>query len=160
MLLGVRLMCHEQDKIDFIITWVDGNREEWRALKSKYIESLSTEDKRRNAQARYREMGLLRYWFRGVEKFAPWVNRIHFVTCGQIPTWLNTEHPKIHLVNHTDYMPNEFLPTFNSNAIELGMHRINGLSERFVYFNDDVFLIAPVESTFFFEKGYLAIYMK
>ena len=95
----------------------------------------------------------MRYWFRGVEKFAPWVNKIHFVTCGQIPKWLNTNNPKINLVNHSDYIPEKYLPTFNSNAIEINLHRIEELSEKFVYFNDDMFLINKVKPQDFFFKG-------
>lgn len=98
-------------------------------------------------------MGLLKYWFRGVEKFAPWVNRIHFVTCGHVPEWLNTDHEKLHIVKHSDYIDSAYLPTFNSNAIELSMHKIEGLSEHFVYFNDDTFLTAPVKETHFFRNN-------
>lgn len=106
--------------IDFVITWVDGNDQRWRAKKEKYMEALTEDDRRRNTEARYRDMGLLKYWFRGAEKFAPWVNRIYFVTCGQAPAWLDTTHPKLRMVQHSDYMDEEALPTFNSNAIEFG----------------------------------------
>ena len=139
--------------IDFVITWVDGSDSKWIELRRQYQGALTKEDKKKNTEARYRDMELLKYWFRGVETFAPWVNRIHFVTCGQVPDWLNTEHPKIHLVNHTDFLREEDLPTFNSNAIELRIHEIPGLSENFVYFNDDVFITSPVESTLFFRNG-------
>lgn len=102
---------------------------------------------------RYRDMGILKYRFRAVEAYAPWVNQIHFVTWGHLPEWLNTEHPKLHIVNHKDYIPAEYLPTFSSHPIELNLHRIPGLSEHFVYFNDDMLLNAPVTSDFFFHKG-------
>jgi len=72
-----------------------------------------------------------------VEQFAPWVRKIHFVTCGQKPEWLNADHPKLSLVNHSDYIPQQFLPTFNSSLIEIYLHRIPDLTEHFVYFNDD-----------------------
>ena len=81
----------------------------------------------------------LQYWFRGVGKFAPWVNRIHFITYGHLPPWLNVDHPKINIVRHTDYIPKKYLPTFNSHVIELNIHRIEGLANCFVYFNDDTF---------------------
>ena len=136
-------------KIDFVITWVDGNDPLWQKERSMYRADKTTD----TSAARYRDMDTLRYWFRAVEKYAPWVNKIHFVTWGHLPEWLNTEHPRLHIVNHKDYIPEEYLPTFSSHPIELNMHRIPGLSEHFVYFNDDMFLNAPVTPDFFFHKG-------
>ncbi len=138
------------DKIDFIVTWVDGNDEAWRKRKAAFAPTGSEELIGVN---RYRDWGLMRYWFRGVEKFAPWVNKVFFVTCGQIPSWLNTEHPKLKLVSHEEYMPASALPTFNSNSIEMCFNRIESLAERFVLFNDDMFLIDYVEPTLFFRDG-------
>ncbi len=89
-------------------------------------------DEDANADCRYRDYGLLRYWFRSVERFAPWVNRMFFVTCGQKPEWLDENNPRLRLVNHADYIPAACLPTFQSNTIELNLHRIPDLSERFV----------------------------
>jgi len=105
------------------------------------------------SEARFRDYGLLKYWFRGVEKFAPWVRKIHFVTCGQKPEWLKEDHPKLHLVNHTDYIPNQFLPVFNSSVIEIYLHRIPDLAEQFVYFNDDNFIINQLPKERFFKNG-------
>lgn len=136
-------------KIDFVITWVDGSDSKWIESKNKELEKINKEkiDSRNN---RYRDMECLKYWFRSIEKNAPWVNKIYFVTCGQKPEWLNESNPKLVLVNHEDYMPKEYLPTFNSNAIEQGMHRIKGLSEKFVYFNDDMFILNKVNEEDFF----------
>lgn len=103
-----------------------------------------------SAEARYRDWGILRYWFRGVEKYAPWVRRIHFITCGHVPEWLNLNHPKLNFVRHEDYIPGKWLPVFSANSIELNIHRINGLAEQFVFFNDDMFLNAPVMPEDFF----------
>jgi hypothetical protein len=127
-------------EIDFVLTWVDGSDPVWQAERAKYDTSGITGN-----NAHYRDWGTLKYWFRSVERFAPWVRKIHFVTCGQVPEWMNTEHPKLNLVNHADYIPAEYLPTFSANPIELNFHRIAGLSEQFVYFNDDTFLSSPVE---------------
>lgn len=137
------------NKIDFVIAWVDGNDPVWREEKAKY-QGVSAADSR---NIRYREWDLLRYWFRGVEKYAPWVNRIHFITWGHVPAWLDTTNPKLHIVRHEDYIPAQYLPTFSSHPIELNMHRIPGLSEQFVYFNDDFFLTAPVKPEDFFVNG-------
>ena len=60
---------------------------------------------------------------------------------GKKPDWLNLDHPKLKLVTHKEFMPNEYLPTYNSAAIELNLHRIEGLSENYLYFNDDMYLI-------------------
>lgn len=139
----------DNEKIDFIIAWVDGNDPEWRKERAKYDETFESD----NTETRYRDWENLQYWFRGVEKYAPWVNKIHFVTWGHVPQWLNTEHPKLHIVNHRDYIPEEYLPTFNSHTIELNLYRIDGLSEQFVYFNDDMFLTAPVKKELFFKGG-------
>lgn len=144
------------EKIDFVLPWVDGNDPVWRAEKQKWEvrskEAMNMTDDA-NSDCRYRDDGLLKYWFRSVEKFAPWVNAIYFVTCGQKPEWLNESHPKLRLVNHADYIPSKCLPTFNSNTIELNYHRIDDLSEKFVLFNDDVYLLKPIKDDFFFKSG-------
>jgi len=99
--------------------------------------------------ARYRDRDILRYWFRGVEKYANWVHRVYFVTDNQKPSWLNTACPKLEMVDHTDFIPSCYLPTFNANTIELNFHRINGLSEHFVAFNDDMFINQPVTPDYY-----------
>ena len=137
--------------IDFVIPWVDGADPAWQEEKRKYSgEDTASSDSR---DSRYRDWDLLKYWFRGVEQCAPWVNRIYFITNGQLPDWLNLEAEKLVHVKHADYMPEEYLPTFSANPIELNFHRISDLSEHFVYFNDDFFLLRPVEPEYFFRDG-------
>jgi hypothetical protein len=131
---------------DFVIPWVDGGDPEWQAEKAKYSPNKNSEI----SDCRYRDMGLLHYWFRGVEKFAPWVNKIHFITCGHLPKWLNLKNPKLNFVKHADYMPQEYLPTFNSHTIIFNIHRISNVAENFVFFNDDMFLLKKVETDDFF----------
>ena len=144
----------DKEKIDFVVPWVDGADPAWRAEKRKYegVGTVSTLDDA-NDETRYRDTGLLRYWFRGVEQFAPWVNKVYFVTCGQKPEWLNTAHPKLVCVHHREFIPERYLPTYNANTIEMNIHRIEGLSEQFVFFNDDVFLIKPVSPDYFYRDG-------
>ena len=137
-------------RIDFVITWINDDDSNWLNEKNKYLSEKATED---SFIRRYRNWGLLRYWFRGVEKFAPWVHKVHFVTFGHVPEWLNSGHEKLHIVKHSDFIPKKYLPTFNSNAIELFMHKIPGLAEQFVYFNDDVFVINKVGPEDFFKGG-------
>ena len=76
-----------------------------------------------------------------------------FVTCGQKPDWLDETHPKLRLLDHREYIPAEWLPTFHSNTIELNLHRVPDLAERFVLFNDDIFLLRPQGPENFFRRG-------
>lgn len=141
--------------IDFILPWVDGSDPKWLAEKEEYRKTDSGSSAGPDAynENRYRDNGLLKYWFRGVEAFAPWVNHVFFVTNAQIPEWLNLDNPKLTHVDHRDYIPRRFLPTFNSCAIELNFHRIKGLSDKFVVFNDDIFLLKPIGEDLFFKEG-------
>lgn len=138
--------------IDFVVTWVNMDDPEWQAEFSKYS-SNKNNTKNGVSKARFRDYGFLKYWFRGVETFAPWVRKIHFVTSGQKPEWLDENNPKIHLVNHKDFIPEEFLPTYNSVVIERYMYRIPGLAEHFVYFNDDFYIINHIKPERFFLNG-------
>lgn len=136
--------------IDFVILWVDGNDPKWQSEKAKYDSNVNDDS---NSASRYRDWGLLPYWFRCVEKFTPWVNKIHFVTWGHVPEFLNLNNPKLNIVKHTDFIPEEYLPTFSSHAIEMNIHRIPGLSEKFVYFNDDTFIVRHMDEKAFFNDG-------
>lgn len=138
------------DKVDFVILWVDGSDINWITEKKLYDKSIIDAA---SCAARFRDWNILQYWFRGIEKFAPWVNRIFFITWGHLPKWLNTSHSKLQIVNHKEFIPAKYLPTYNSNAIELNLHRIANLSEKFVLFNDDTFIIQPVCKEDFFQKG-------
>lgn len=135
--------------IDFVILWVDGNDPKWQSEKATYDSNINDDS---NSASRYRDWGLLPYWFRGVEKFTPWVNKIHFVTWGHLPEFLNLNNPKLNIVKHEDFIPAEYLPTFSSHAIELNIHRIPGLSEEFVYFNDDMFIVRNMDEKSFFKN--------
>ncbi|MEG0806858.1 MAG: Stealth CR1 domain-containing protein [Alistipes sp.] len=137
------------EEIDFVILWVDGNdpawQQEFRAAKRAQNQDVSA--------IRYRDWKNLQYWFRGVEQFAPWVRKIHFITWGHLPEWLDVNNPKLHIVNHADYIPSDYLPTFNSTVIELNINRIEGLADQFVLFNDDTFLCRPCQPEDFFRHG-------
>ena len=138
--------------IDFVVTWVDMNTPEW---KNEFARYAGGQDNEKNgvSEARFRDYGFLKYWFRGVEKFAPWVRKIHFVTYGQKPEWLDVSNPKINWVDHRDFIPQQFLPTYNSVVIERYMHKIPGLAEHFVYFNDDFYITSPISQERFFKNG-------
>ena len=136
--------------IDIVVLWVDGNDPEWHSEKAKYQEKKLDDS---NAVHRFRDWGLMPYWFRAIEKFCPWVRKIHFVTCGHVPGWLNLDCPKLNHVKHSDYIPAEYLPTFSANTIEMNIHRIPDLADHFVFFNDDMFITRPMAETAFFRDG-------
>lgn len=136
--------------IDIVVLWVDGNDPEWQAQKAKYQGKTVNDG---NSINRFRDWGLMPYWFRGVEKFTPWIRKVHFVTCGHVPSFLNLEAPKLHHVKHRDYISSQYLPTFSANAIEMNVHRIPDLAEHYIFFNDDMFLLRPQPETNFFRDG-------
>ena len=139
------------EKIDFIVTYLDSEDTDW--IKAKAENDGSDVVEALNSAARYRNLDNFQYWFRSVERYAPWVNKIHLVTWGHVPEWLNTAHPKLNIINHEDYIPEKYLPTFNSNVIELNYDRIDNLAEQFVNFNDDMFLNADTKPSDFFVNG-------
>ena len=139
-----------EEKIDFVITWVDGADNEWLNKKSLYRTGKEKIDDNNN---RYRDWETLKYLLRSIEENALWVNKVFLITDNQIPDWIDTECSKLRIVNHEDFIPKEYLPTFNSCTIEVNMHRIEDLSENFVYFNDDMILNKPVKTVDFFENN-------
>ena len=134
-----------------MMTWVDGSNPEWRAKRDLYRKDATGRTDAR--ERRFRDWDNLRYLFRGIEAYAPWVHHIYIITPGFYPKWLNTASEKITVINQDDLMPAEFVPTFNNVAIELNMHKIPGLSEHFVYFCDDMFINRPVNESDFFVDG-------
>ena len=141
--------------IDFVVTWVDGNDPIWQKKKSQYEGSTFVTEDITHSSKLYRDWGTFKYWFRGVEKFAPWVNKIYLVTDNQQPDWLDVCADKLVVIDHKEIINNGYLPVFSSNAIEANLHNIPGLSEHFVVFNDDMYLVAPVApSDFFSEEGF------
>ncbi|MDP2773105.1 MAG: stealth conserved region 3 domain-containing protein [Nocardioides sp.] len=145
--------------VDIVYTWVDGDDPVWDASRRQRLAGIegTAQTRESSGQARFVARDELRYSLRSVHLFAPWVRRIHLVTAGQVPDWLDTSHPMINLVDHRDILPADALPTFNSHAIETALHRIDGLAEHFVYLNDDVFLGRPVaKETFFSPAGLFA----
>lgn len=143
------------EHIDFVVTWLDSSDPVWQKQYELY-----KNEKGDKGKARFREMNIFQYWFRAIERYAPWVHKIYLITNGKFPEWINKNNPKLELVRHEDYMPADCLPTFNSCAIELYMNRIKGLSENFVYFNDDTLLNGPITPDYFFKNGLPCDYNK
>lgn len=141
-------------KIDLVYLWCDGSDAVWREKRESY---LPEEKKRKDTQTFYEgrilENDELRYSLRSVEMYAPWINHIYIVTDNQCPTWLDTTNPKITLVNQADLLPKEVNPIFNSCAIELVIHKIEGLSEYYLYANDDMMFAHRVQPDFFFSSS-------
>lgn len=138
------------DLVDIVILWVDGSDKKWIEKKKFWQKKYGIIN---NCEERYRNWDNLQYLFRGIEKYASWVNHIFLVTDDQKPEWLDENHSKVTVIDHTQIIDKEFLPTFNTHAIELNIHRIEQLSENFIYFNDDTFIIDNIFKGDFFEKG-------
>lgn len=143
------------EPIDVVYTWVNGSDENFIRSISAYLTNLN-DTSSSSSLNRYQDNNELKYSLRSLEIYAPWIRNVYLVTNGQVPVWLNLSNPKIHLVTHEEIFPNRsHLPTFSSPAIEVHIHRIRGLSKRFIYFNDDVLLTAPVSPNDFYsnERG-------
>lgn len=123
--------------IDIVYTWVDAGDPEWKASFARYLTPSSGEDG--SGAHRFRSLDELRYSLRSVAQHVPWVRHIYIVTDRQRPRWL-LDDPRVSVVDHRDiFSRTDRLPVFNSHAIESQLHRIDGLSEHYVYLNDDVF---------------------
>ena len=151
----------ENYDVDLVYLWCDGNDPNFQEQKNYWlIQENKQPDYQATAAGRFEQVDELKYSLRSVEKYLPWVRHVYLVTAGQIPTWLNTKNPKLTVVDHTEILPKENLPVFNSNAIEAGIYKIPGLSEHFLYANDDTFVNRPLTKDFFFEKGKPIVRMK
>lgn len=135
--------------IDIVIPWVDEKDAQWQKSKKKY--ELGKGDAATNI--RFQCWDNLHLWFRAIEKCMPWINKVFLITCGHVPDFLNLNNPKLRFVRHEEYIPQEYLPTFNSNTIEMNTHRISDLSENFILFSDDVFPLLPIDEEYYFKDG-------
>lgn len=139
--------------IDLVYLWVDGNDPAWQA-KHTAVTGHLFEDSPTDCKGRYAENDELKFSLRAIENYAPWVRRIFIVTDNQVPRWLDTSNSKIRIVDHTEIMPREALPCFNASLIEHYIYRISGLSEHFLFANDDTLLNRAVwASDFFTDEG-------
>lgn len=141
------------DPIDVVYTWVNDDDVDWQSRKRQASGLIDEEAVNVTALnvSRFANRDELKYSLRSIEAYASWVNHIYIVTDQQVPDWLNTEHPKITVVDHRDLFTDpSVLPVFNSHAIESQLHHIPGLSEQYLYMNDDVFFMRPVSPELFF----------
>ncbi|KDO35530.1 hypothetical protein SPRG_00376 [Saprolegnia parasitica CBS 223.65] len=143
--------------IDAVYTWVNGSDPAWRIAKAQWhhqwlnalhggpMKASPTAKDAASTDNRYRDNDELRYSIRSLYQYAPWIRHIYIVTYDQVPTWLDMANPHVTIVPHSTFFANaSHLPTFSSPAIEANLDRIPGLSEYFLYFNDEMFLGAPV----------------
>lgn len=137
--------------IDIVLPWVNEKDPKWEAERKKYAKELGQENLE-TSNVRFQNWDNLHLWFRAIEENLPWINKIFLITYGHLPEFLIVNHPKIEIVKHTDYIPQEYLPTFNSNTIEMNLHRIPSLSENFILFSDDVFPLQMIEEEYYFQN--------
>lgn len=147
--------------IDIVYTWVNGADPDWVALRNQYLVYYKPIVNNPDSiqKNRYRNRDELKYSLRSIYQFAPFVNHIYVVTANQVPSWFKP-HPKITIINHSEIFQNKLhLPSFNSQAIEANLHHIPGLSEKYIYLNDDVFLGSYVQpSDFFAPNGDMKVF--
>lgn len=141
--------------IDFVITWVNEKDPEWRKKKNNILAKLGIPMEKAADDERFRDYGILKYLLRSIEKYAAWVHKIYLITDNQKPSWMkdSLENTKLSIVDHRDIIPHQMLPTYNSNAIEFCIDNINGLTENFVEFNDDLLINKAVTPDDFFKNG-------
>lgn len=151
-------MIKTEPLIDIVYLWVDGSDPAWRIKRQNSLDQLNQfdiEDLARysNVEGRFRDNDDLRYSLRTLAQFFPNHGHVYIITDGQVPTWLRYSD-RVSIIDHSDLIPQNKLPTFDSGNIESYIHRIPGLSERYFYFNDDVFLGAPVNvKDWFWDSG-------
>ena len=135
--------------MDAVITFVDGTDAQWQQDYNNYINSTPL-------TKRYRDWGLLKYLLRGIEVNMPFIDDVFLVVSGpgQVPSWCSDE---LKIVLHKDIIPSDFLPTFNSTTIEMFLHKIQGLCEQFIYFNDDIFPVEASSANDFFFDGKVSL---
>lgn len=146
--------------IDAVYTWVDGADPTWLARKARATGAEDSLELHAEAvdPARFRSRDELMYSLRALDDFAPWIRHVYLVTDQQVPQWLDVENPRITVVDHRDIFPDDGrLPVFNSNAIISRIHHIEGLSEHFLFMNDDVMLTRPVKPEQFFTGSGIAL---
>lgn len=145
--------------VDIVYLWCDSDDVNWKAKKNQELQKYNIPlDIDAIDKCRFVNNDELRYSLRSLEKYAPWINNIYIVTDNQIPDWLDVSNRKIHIIDHSQILPPEVLPTFNASAIETSIHKIQNLSEHFLFANDDMFFGNPVEKSFFYNENGLPIF--
>ena len=139
-----------ENPVDVVITWVNKDDSKWQGL---WHETFGCDEGSNRAleSDRFTCSDEIMYCLRSINTHLNWVRKIHILSNCEPPSWLNTSHPRINWVDHTDIIDEKYLPTFNSHAIESSLHKIPGLSEKYLYFNDDFIITKPTHITHFFD---------
>jgi hypothetical protein len=127
----------EIDKIDIIFTWVDYKDKEW--TKKKNQDAIKCNNNVMHNNNRYNSsLNEIKYAVRSIEKyFKNKYRNIYFVTnTGGLPSFLK---PFANLIP-IHYETLVGTTCYNSCTIESYLHKIPGLSEYYIYFNDDMIL--------------------
>ena len=143
-----------------VVAWVDGSDRRHRAKRKRYLADPGGDAKPERMaidERRFSDNDEIRFCLRSIHNYAPWVRTIWLVTDNQVPAAIDrrrAERDNIRIVDHREIFRGyeQLLPTFNSLAIESMLWRIEGLADRFLYFNDDMMLVGPVEPTDFFSN--------
>lgn len=161
LLSNLPVLDNNTKPVDVVFTWVDNSDVKWLAKYNKFkpkenILPIYSADK-----ARFTQYNELYYATLSVQKYLPWVRNIYIVTDNQTPKWLskwkqNKHNMPVYIVDHSEIIESKYLPTFNSHVIEANLHKIKGLSENFIYFNDDVFVARPLKENHFFQNNGLS----
>ena len=146
--------------IDAVITWVDGNDPGHKEKMQSYLEKKPVVDDK-TIKMRYGQINEIEYCVKSILKFAPFIRNIFIITDDQTPDFLSDpvlakkEYPNVSVIDHKVIFKNypQYLPNFNSRSIASLMSEIPGLAEHFIYFNDDFFLLNPVNEEDFFIEG-------
>ncbi|MEB3767530.1 stealth family protein [Acinetobacter sp. MD2] len=145
-----------EDIVDVVFTWVDNKDPEWIKKYSQYSNAcLENSVISANDTARFENHDEIYYSTYSVRKYLPWVRNIYIITDSQVPK-LHKICDNVIIIDHKEIIDQKYLPTFNSHVIEAHLHKINGLSEDFIYFNDDVFVAKELSKTHFFRKNGVA----
>jgi hypothetical protein len=140
-------------EIDMVFSWVDGTAIEFQRARAKRMAAYVVGEGD-DSEARYRQIDELKYALRSVYMFAPWVRRIFIATDSPRPAWLAEDDPRVTIMPSEKFFKNlSDLPTHNSHAVEAQLHRIPGISEHFLYSNDDMFFGRPVSPDLFYSPG-------
>lgn len=152
-----RSLAEHPFPVDAVYTWVDDTDPVWRARLDETREQFGMVPLHAQSAnpSRYRNRDELRYSLRSLSLYAPFIRNIFIVTAGQTPPWL-AEHPKVRIVDHSEILAPDCLPTFNSHSIESSLHHIEGLAEHYLYLNDDFLIGREVTANTFFAPNGLA----
>lgn len=147
-----RTLANRVGVVDVVYTWANIYDQVWLEERHKRSKEFSEDNLDSISEARINDNSELKYSIRSIKLNLPWINNIYIVSTGKAPDWLKLENSSsIYWVTHDEIIDSEYLPTFNSHVIESNLHKIKGLSRKFIYMNDDIMIVNPTERDYFFD---------